>query len=416
MKLLKIIFSISICMIVLQGAAQNMSTPYSVYGIGDLDHRLYNHNSGMGYTGLALKTTLYSSGNNPASLAGLQRSYFVLDVSGAGKFVTYAGDDITATNSSNRDFTIKKLGLSSKINSFWASGIGFKQLSSVNYSFLSQKSITGSTDTYTISYSGDGGINEYYWNNAFSLGKHFSVGVTSSFVAGGINQTEAIVDASDTTIESKRRDYYANAKFDFGAIYTANLNKKWTLGIGGRFSNASKLPAERTLTVTDNSTEIVSEELIKYTRFSLPLSYGAGISLSSKSGQTFAADYSVQNWSGLNIKGTGWRLVNSQRVSVGAEFANFKQDQWTGNVQKSALQLGAYINNSYLRIQNHQINEYGFTAGMSHTLKNGLMYTVSGEAGVRGTTTDGLIKENFFQLSFNISLRDYLFSKGHKYN
>jgi len=416
MGFLKSFAALIFCAAGLKASAQTMSTPYSVYGIGDLEHRTYNHNSGMGYTGLSLKTTLYSSGNNPASLSGLPRSYFVLDASGAAKWVTYKGDAIDETNSANRDFTIKRLELSVGINSFWASGVGFRQLSTVNYSFASTKAIEGTTANYSINYSGDGGINDYYWNNAFRLNKHFSIGVTTSYMSGSINQTETLVDASDSAITSTRGDFYNNAKFDFGAIYTTSLSKKWDAALGVRFANTTKLPATRTLSVTGGSTTLIDDEFITHTRFSLPKTYGAGLSLSGKGGTTFAADYSFQDWASLHIKGSGWSLVNSQRFSIGAEFARFNLAQFTNNIQKKSFQLGAYINNTYLRVQNHQINEYGITGGFSRSMKNGLLYTVSAEGGVRGTIASGLIKENFFQLSFNLSFRDLLYSKGHKYN
>ena len=401
---------------VLHASAQEMSTPYSVYGLGDFDHRLYNHNSGMGYTGLALKTSLFSSGNNPASLAGLQRSFFTMDLSAAGRFVTYSGNSVTPDNSSNRDFTIKKLALSTKINSFWGSGIGFKQLSSVNYSFTTSKNIEGSNSSYAVNYSGDGGLNEIYWNNAFSLGKHLSLGVISSYVTGSINQTASLTAATDTAISGKRQDSYSHTKFEFGAIYTASLDKNWDLGFGASFGNTAKLSSERTLALTDNTTRLSTQTLSNNTDFSLPRSYGGGLSLSSKAGQTFAVDYSYHDWSSLNIKGDGWHLVSSQRISAGAEFARYKVDQFGRNIRKKAFQMGAYVNNSYLQVQNHQINEYGITGGFSSSSKTGMLYTISAEGGVRGTTSSNLIKENFVQLTFSLSFREFLYSQGHKYN
>src|SRR4030088_2531147 len=86
---------IFICLSQAQLFAQTMSAPYSVYGIGDIDHRVYNSNSGMGYTGLALKTTLFSTGNNPASVAAFQKSYFSLDLSTEGRSVNFSGTPIT---------------------------------------------------------------------------------------------------------------------------------------------------------------------------------------------------------------------------------------------------------------------------------------------------------------------------------
>ncbi|MCU7548330.1 hypothetical protein OCK74_04350 [Chitinophagaceae bacterium LB-8] len=399
-----------------QSLAQSMSTPYSVYGVGDIDPRTYNHNIGMGSTGLALKTTLFSSGNNPASVAGMQRSFFMLETNGTFKSVGYSGKAITNDNKSNSDFTIKKLSLSTKLNSVWASGIGFKQYSSVNYQFQTTKPIEGSEQNYLIQYSGDGGLNSYYWNNAFALGKNLSLGVTSSFLSGSVNQTETITESSGNVVQSLRKDYYKQFHFDYGLIYTAAISKKWNLALGGRFAQQTKLNKERSLTVIANSDSLISQDVIQTSSFSLPQSYGAGIAFYNKTGTTtFAADYSHDNWTSLNYKGSGWKLVNSDRFSVGAEFASFKQTL-NKTAQKRSFQLGAFINNSYLQVKNYQINDYGITAGLTRSLNNGLLYTIGAEAGTRGTINSNLIKENYVQLSLTLSFRDYLFSKGRKYD
>jgi hypothetical protein len=78
--------------------------------------------------------------------------------------------------------------------------------------------------------------------------------------------------------------------------------------------------------------------------------------------------------------------------------------------------VAAMIDHSYLQVRNHQINSYGFTAGTTRSLNNGLLYTIGVEAGTRGTTQSNLVKENYFQLSLTLSFRDYLFSKGRKYD
>jgi hypothetical protein len=393
-----------------------MSTPYSVYGIGDIDTRSYNHNIGMGSTGLALKTTLFSSGNNPASAAGMQRSFFMLETNGTFKSVNYSGNAITGENKNNSDFTIKKFSLSTKLNSVWASGIGFKQYSSVNYQFLNTKTVEGSLENYLIQYSGDGGLNKYYWNNAFALGKHLSVGVTASLLSGAINQTETITQASGDQIQSLRKDFYQQLHLDYGLIYTTALGKKWNMAIGARYANKTKLNKERTLTIIANTDSLVSEEVLETARFTLPQSYGAGIAFYNNRGTTtFAADYNHENWSALGYNGAGWKLVNNDRFSIGAEFASYKQ-ALKGSPQKRSLQLGAFIDNSYLQVKNYQISSYGFTAGTTRSLNNGLLYTIGAEAGTRGTIQSNLIKENYFQLSLTLSFRDYLFSKGRKYD
>lgn len=390
---------------------QNMNSPYSIYGIGDIDHRVYNRTSGMAGTGMATKASFDLVNNNPAAIAGLPRSFLLLSAAAVGKTVQYAGTGVDASNRNNRDLWIKGITLGIKINKFWASSIGFKQFSNVNYNFTGTKGVVGDNDTYSAQYTGDGGLNDYYWTNAVSLGKHFSVGVKSSIIAGGINQTETIVNTvSSSTIQTKQLDYYGDPRFEYGAIYSTPINKNWGLSLGGKFINKTKLNSERTLNVMENSTVLVNDEFIENNHFFLPKTYSAGITLVHKNRTTFAADYTFENWSPLNIFGNGWSLVNSNKVSAGVEIA--KNVQMFGQtVQKSYLQFGGFYTNSYLDVNNTLVNEFGITAGMGGAISKNLLYSVSAEGGKRGTTVNGLIREGFFQLTFALTYRDILISQ-----
>jgi hypothetical protein len=402
---------------VVPAVAQNMNSPYSIYGVGDIDFKPYNRTNGMGGTGLALNSSYYLIDNNPAGLAGLYRSYFTVDAAFTGKTVKYSGSPIDATNSDNKDFWIKRLSLAVKINKVWASGIGFGQFSNVNYVLSGSKPVNGSTGSYSAYYEGDGGLNEYYWTNAFQLGKRLSLGVKSSFLSGSINQTETVNDASLTSpVSTKIQDYMSKARFQFGGIYTQPLSKQWDLSIGGKYIPRVDLRADRSITVEDGSTTIVDDDFIKTSRFSLPNTYGGGIALKKKNRITYALDYTYEDWSSLKIKQNGWQLVNSNRMSGGVEFSRQATTWNKQTIEKGFFQLGGFFNNSYLQVRNEPIREFGITAGMGGFLSNNLFYTISLEAGQRGTKAQNLIKENYIQATFTFAYRDFLQSKGRKYD
>lgn len=415
-KIIHFFLMIAVQFIVCDIFSQNMNSPYSIYGIGDIDFRPYNRTSGMGGTGLALRSSYFLIDNNPAAISGLSRSFYIVDAAFTGKAVQYKGEAINADNSNNKDFWIKRLAIAVKLNNHWASSVGFNQFSNVNYNFYGTKSIEGSADNYLTYYEGDGGLNEYYWTNAVSLGKHFSAGLKSSIIAGAINQAETIAAKSlASTISTKVQDYFGKPRFQTGAIYSAALSKKWGVSIGGRFSPQVKMDAERTLTVSEGATPIFEDEFIKNDRFSLPNTYAAGIAVKHNNKTTFAVDYTYEDWSSLKIKEQGWQLVSSNRLSAGIEFS--RQARLMNQVvEKRFFQVGAFYNNSYLQVRNEPIKEFGFTAGMGGIIGNGLLYTLSLEGGSRGTEQQKLIKENYVQLSFSFSFRDFLASKGRKYD
>jgi hypothetical protein len=396
--------------------AQNMNSPYSIYGIGDIETRVYNRTSGMGGTGIATRSAEYFIDNNPAAISTLPRSFYFLNAAFTGKTVTYDGEGVDQTNRRNRDFWVKGIALGVKINKFWASSVGFKPYSNVNYNFSGSKTVVGSSDTYDAVYEGNGGLNDYHWINGFALGKHISVGLKSSIIAGSINQTETINNAAVlSSIQTKQQDYFGSPRFEFGAIYSLAVNKGWDFSLGGKYANKTKLPAERTITVTENTTTILNENVDKQDRFFLPRTYGVGVTLTHNKKTTFAADYIFENWSPLNIQGEGWALTNSSRFSAGMEFAQHV-DVRGQLVEKRYFQFGGFINNSYLQVNNTPINEFGITAGMGGKMTSNLLYTLAVEGGKRGTTAQNLIRENFLQFTITLTYRDFLFSKGHKYD
>jgi hypothetical protein len=392
---------------------QNTTAPYSIYGIGDIDKQVYNRTNGIGSTGMAIRSENNLINNNPAAIAGLPRSFFVLNAAGIGKTVQYSGEGINASNNRSRDFWIKGITLAVKVNKFWASSVGFKQFSNVNYRFSGDKNVIGTDLTYPAVYEGDGGLNDYFWTNAFSIGKHFSVGIKSSIIAGSINRTETVSNDAHS-VATKQQDYFGDPEFEYGAIYSGSLNKHWNVSLGGKYINKTKLNAERTITITDNTTIIVNDQFVKNGIFYLPQTYSGGISVTHNKKITFAADYTYENWSPLNISGDGWRLINSNRFSAGIELSK-KVQRWGQTIEKNYFQLGGFINNSYLDVNNTPINEFGITAGTGGVLTNNLLYTISIGGGKRGTTNANLIRENFFQFSVSLTYRDFLASKGRKY-
>jgi hypothetical protein len=397
--------------------AQNMNSPYSVYGIGDIQNSFSDRSSGMAYTSMALLSTPgYLLNKNPASLVGLERSLAQVDLSLVAKTVTFTGDAIGSTNNNSRDMTIKRFALSSKLTGHWASSVGFTPFSYVNYSFSENKTVEGSDANYAAQYDGNGGLNHIYWTNAFSLGKNLALGIRSSFIFGAINQTETVSGASlAVPVISEVKNYYNNFRFEFGGLYNGKVGKNWRLSLGGKLSTKTGLRCEQTLDVTEGTTIVENDKLLGTSTFYLPLTYDAGIALTNKGRQTFTVDYSYASWDGLNKGGSNWRMINSQRLSAGVQFSN-QVSRFGLVAEKSYFQAGVFTGQSYLQVRNQPVNEMGLTVGYGFYLSRGLTCGLALEAGRRGTTASGLIRENYVQATVSFSYREIIYSKGRKYD
>src|SRR5882724_9899656 len=94
--------------------AQNVSSPYSIIGIGDIEDSWFNRTSGMANTGIAYRNNTYIILNNPAAISELQDQLFIVELSARGKFVTYSGKDVT-THLTGKDFSVERISLGMRI-------------------------------------------------------------------------------------------------------------------------------------------------------------------------------------------------------------------------------------------------------------------------------------------------------------
>jgi hypothetical protein len=118
----------------------------------------------------------------------------------------------------------------------------------------------------------------------------------------------------------------------------------------------------------------------------------------------------------LKVNNSGWKLVSGNRIAAGIQRSWFARRWGGGDYEKRFLQAGMFLNRSYLQVKDQQINNFGFTAGYGGSLRNNLLYTLSAEVGQRGTTSNKLIKENYVQFTLALTYRDYLFTKGRRYD
>ena len=401
--------------------SQNTNSPYSILGIGDIENNYYNRTGGMANTGLAYRNDKYAINNNPASYSALQKQFFTFEISGRAQFVSYKGTPLNGSSADGKDFAIKRLSVATKINKWWGSSAGITPYSTSNYSFNSVKNIQGTNATVPVTYDGTGGVNQVYWGNSFQLFKHFSVGVNASYLFGSLTQTENLVtDGLATTLTTTRQTFYKNFNFVYGAQYYTPIGKRWDVSLGGTYQPAHHLAADATVTVTDNATQISStSDDKKSADFKLPNSSGAGFSITKDKKYTLSGDYKYSGWAATRFAGGNYSLKNSSRASLGFEISNKVKNTI---FEKNFMQAGIYYGTSYLSVNGQQLDEKGLTLGYGlFRLKDRFGQSTLGlslglDVGQRGTTANGLIKENYVNFTITVSYRDFWRTSGIKYN
>ena len=411
---LTILFSV---VILLKGAAQNNNSPYSTLGLGDLEDGFVNRTTGLSSTGIAYRHNSNLITNNPAALSALDNQWFAGEIGIKAKFISYSGTPVSSTNSTSSDITFKRFTLGTKLFKHWGSAVGLAPYSTENYEYTGVKPLGYGGDLIPSYNEGYGGINKVFWSNGYEFFNHLSIGITSSYLFGSINTKNVIQGSPGSAIYLSKNDrtFYSNFYFDYGVQYYTALNKHWDISLGLVYANQGWLNTEHQITVLDiDSVAIRSKEDVG--TFTIPASYGAGISITRNKKYTFLADYRFQEWGSQRSNTSNFTYENSERASVGFEISN-KKTAYNTQFETSFIQAGLYYSKSYLVINGKPIEDMGVTAGFGVNAKRSpLSLNVSLQYGIRGTTDNNLVKENYFGASFIFSYRDFWYTKGRKFD
>jgi hypothetical protein len=403
--------------------AQNNFLPYSQFGIGDLDDGYYNRASGMAESGIAYRSNRFLINNNPASFSGLTNQYFTMEMGLRGSFIYYTGQPVTVAGNESGDITWRRLVLGIKASKHWGMSAGLVPFSTQNYEFNVPYEAQGSSTVVANSYfEGHGSVNKAYWANSYEFFNHLSLGVELGYIFGQLNQKNILQNSTTyATYTSTENDVdLQNLYVTYGMQLYGKLGKHWEYCLGGVYSQKARLLASPITIVLDNDSNVLQNEQFSETYLYLPNSYGGGLSLTHNHRYTWTAEYRYQDWNGVSHEniypGQNYNIVSSERGSLGFEISK-KRVFFNNLVELSYLQTGVYYTNSYLQINGYQIKDIGATFGFGvNSLKNPLSYNIIFQLGVKGTTRNQLIQQNYANVTFVLNFGSVWFTKGRKFD
>ncbi len=385
--------------------------PYSIFGIGEINPKGLSRNLGMGKTGIANASEHYINNLNPASYHDLDSISFFFDFGLGVDIVKY---ETSFDTQHGHDFNIKNIAMGYKIAKNWTGGLGIVPFSTVGYKITSTKNVEGTTDLFTADLTGTGGLTQFYLDNAYVLFNHLSLGATTSYVFGTITSTETVhYDKISSVITSTKTANLNKILVDFGFQYFFNLNKDSRLSIGGVFGNTHNLNFKEELQISQSGGQIFEDRITQEGIFNFPLYFGGGISLDMANKISVNADYMFRNWSAVNENSTNTQFsyVNTNAYRVGVEYIPGRMNEF-GFMGRIAYRAGFYHEGYYVEINKKSIDETGFSLGFGIPfLKNKTTVNVSYNSGVRGTITNGLIRERYHSILVSFSLHDWWFIK-----
>ncbi|MGQ0828021.1 MAG: hypothetical protein ACT4ON_06470 [Bacteroidota bacterium] len=423
-----------------------ISSPYSRYGIGDLTSKGTGQHFAMGGTSIAMQndTTPYFFINtgNPASFSNMRLTTAELGVKYNRVLLQSASTQKTIHSAS-----LAYISLAFPFyKKYWGASIGLVPFSSVGYKVSDNQEISN-VGRVDFLYEGTGGVNQLYLGNGIKplaaikklknkkAWEGFSLGATASYLFGNFeNSRRSIFPGSSNSFNTRAKTTtrVSDLYFDYGAQYAysidslkgRDLKEKVKILAGITFAAQTNVKARvdslsYSYFNTASGFEVVKDtiENTQNTRgeITLPLSFGFGLGLKKGDKWIVAADFAIQNWSSYKAFNETQGLKNSMRVSLGAQYVpNAKSNKYLSRIN---YRIGGRYAKTALELKNTPLTEYagsigiGFPVGRNYLLQTFSMVNIGAEIGQRGTTTNGLIRENFFKVTIGFTINDRWFVK-----
>lgn len=374
-------------------------SPYSWFGIGDIQYGESGRTSGMASAAIGLSGTTFLNTSNPASLAALDTCLFIFDLTGSGRISSFSfGNDSQKSFSAN--FTRITAGL--HVTPRWSAGISLQPYSTVSYKIEDEDYIEGSEVTTPTLYAGSGGITRISFLNSYKLTENFSLGADIMLLPGNIDR-----DVSQSGVTIGQNSTTVAFSFVAGMQYKQELTGNLLLSAGLTYGHFARLSFDNSIQVEDESGNILLDDDVASSSMDIPRSIGAGISLQGKR-MTLAVDYRYQLWSRARGQISGVSLTDTHKLSGGIAFIPSMTNP-RNYLSIIEYQAGLSLSNSYLTI--NEVNPVCIeaTLGAGMPLRNGSQMNLGFAWGMNGTHKEGLIREDYVRLTLCFSLTERMF-------
>lgn len=225
-------------------AQSSISSPYSRFGVGDLQTAGVNQSLGMGGTCIGIYSGQAINLGNPAAFGKVSLTTFEAGLN--GNFIRL---DNGVVSGDQKDVSLGYFALSMPLKQK-KSGLAFGivPFSKQGYSLSEER--TDTTFSETHAYEGSGGLNRFFVATGFTPLKQLTVGVNASVLFGDIVQQRRVEFNDATYLNTRWSDTRSNLGFNFnvGAQYT--------------FDSLSISPAD-SVTANRHQIELLNDSIVK---------------------------------------------------------------------------------------------------------------------------------------------------------
>jgi len=386
------------------------TSPYSFFGIGTLKFKGTVENRSMGGIGI-YSDSIHLNIQNPAGVSGLKLVNY--SIAGSHKYNTLSTsvdeEKVTTT-------TLEYLAIGVPMGKFGAS-FGLIPYTSSGYK------LQNIAEGITTKYSGSGGMNKAFLMLGYQITPNLSIGVDANYNFGSIENTGVTFqEGIQLGTEEVNRSEILGFSFNFGAQYHMPITDKLDWWASVTYTPETGFDSENSRTLTTvlqlpNGTlfDVDARDIeVANTDFTYPSQFTIGSGIGENKKWFFGAEFSTQKTS--NFTNGTFELENvifedASKFRFGGFFIpNYNS---FGSFWKRVVYRGGFrFEETGVNVNGEPINEFGISFGLGMALQRSFSNLNLGfEFGNRGTETNGLVKETFFNIYVGLSLNDKWFEK-----
>ncbi|MBS1493566.1 MAG: autotransporter outer membrane beta-barrel domain-containing protein [Bacteroidetes bacterium] len=382
-------------------------SPYTIFGIGDLNYSTAIRTTGMGIQGISL-TGNYINNMNSAALSKLPYTSFSMLFN--YNFLKSSDGTRTVSSSNGNAFGLN-IGVPLSQEQGWSLALGFNPYSNINYKIINNSVSLGETVKQT--YAGRGGISRINIGMSYTLAKSISLGADYNYAFGDIKDLKLIEFTSSSGFTPTRiqSEYdYTGSYFKGGAIIDLEkllkLKKSNDFTIGFLYESPLTLTAKLDGIVTSS----ISTDTVTVSKGDIKIPARIGFGITKKVGNRYllSSDFMMQDWSSFTSNGVVQpNYQSAMRVGAGLEIQPIENSD--NSWDKLSYRLGGFYEKSYYTVNGESINRIGLTAGLGVPISkyNSLDFAVS--VSTRGKIENGLIKDDMIRLTAGINFGELWF-------
>lgn len=390
-------------------AQEGTTSPYSFYGIGALKFRGTAESRAMGGLGV-FSDSIHLNLQNPASYGGLQLINF--SVAGSHQSIKQK-NEAESQNTSTTSLDYLAMGI--PMGKF-GMGFGLLPYTAVGYDFYSE------TPDVITQYTGNGGLNRVFLSAGYQVIPEFSLGVDVNYNFGKIENT-SVTQKSNIQYGTRviNKSNLSGFTLNIGALYKKMISENLELSGSLTYTPGTKIKSEnfrKTGSVSIIPSGIYDVDVrdipIDDTQFNFPTQFTVGVGLSKPKFWGVGLEYVNQqtsNYTNRSFTIENATYKNASKFNVGGFYIP-NYNSFGEYYKRVVYRIGGRYEQTGLAVAGHDINEFGISFGVG--LPIGRLFSnlnLGIEYGSRGTTSYGLVKENFFNTFLSFSLNDRWFEK-----